>query len=412
MDFELGIVCGSCDLYNPMGAGKCSECGHNLALDAPTKSSVSQMHAIRGHTDPAPALQNTPEPRATPTQATTEAKVEGAVAPAREVPTAHPGSWYPSGEAAPPRSVGRPTAPPLSLSPQPTATHVTPVPPPPGEDPAVGHAQPPSYAHLSQDELMEQARHYLCWSCYAPVPKGHKFCGRCGAEVPVEILNARTTYFGEMQTPGKARLILIRGEGLDGLSFYLKIDQHIVGRKGQIEFPDDAFVSHKHANFFYRGEKLYVRDEGSLNGVYVRIRGSVDISPGDTFLAGEQVFRLEPAPVLNDVPEADGTYYYASPKYTSTFRITQLLTGGAPGMTACARGTSLQLGREGGDLNFPADIYMSSSHCRIEEVHGRFTLTDLNSRNGTYIRIKTERELAHGDYIFVGRKLLRVELNT
>ena len=55
---------------------------------------------------------------------------------------------------------------------------------------------------------------------------------------------------------------------------------------------------------------------------------------------------------------------------------------------------------------------MSGSHCRLEEQSGKFTLTDLNSRNGTYVRIKGERELTHGDYLFIGRKLLRVELNT
>jgi predicted component of type VI protein secretion system len=55
---------------------------------------------------------------------------------------------------------------------------------------------------------------------------------------------------------------------------------------------------------------------------------------------------------------------------------------------------------------------MSGSHCRIEEHGGKFSLTDLSSRNGTYVRIKSERELAHGDYVFIGRKLLRVELNT
>ena len=48
----------------------------------------------------------------------------------------------------------------------------------------------------------------------------------------------------------------------------------------------------------------------------------------------------------------------------------------------------------------------------IGRVSYKFTLTDLNSRNGTYVRIKSERELAHGDYLFIGRKLLRVELNT
>jgi len=55
-------------------------------------------------------------------------------------------------------------------------------------------------------------------------------------------------------------------------------------------------------------------------------------------------------------------------------------------MIVCARAHALQIGREGADLNFPADLFMSGSHCRIEEASGKFTLTDLNSRNGTYIR--------------------------
>ena len=54
---------------------------------------------------------------------------------------------------------------------------------------------------------------------------------------------------------------------------------------------------------------------------------------------------------------------------------------------------------------------MSGSHCRIEEHNGKFTLTDLRSRNGTYVRLKAERDLTHGDYLFIGRKLLRVEIN-
>ena len=92
--------------------------------------------------------------------------------------------------------------------------------------------------------------------------------------VPPEILNAQTLFFGDMQNPAKAKLILIRGEGMDGLSFHLKAEQHIVGRNGQLVFPDDPFVSPKHANFFYRDGKLVVRDEGSLNGVYIRVRGT------------------------------------------------------------------------------------------------------------------------------------------
>ena len=262
----------------------------------------------------------------------------------------------------------------------------------------------------SLEELMDQAKNFVCRSCSTAVPLGHKFCGRCGAAVPPEILQARTQFFGQLQAPGKAKLILIRGEGVEGLSYQLNAEQHIVGRAGQLVFPDDPFVSPKHANFFYRNGKLVVRDEGSANGVYLRVKGTVDVAADDRFLAGEQVFRIDATPKPNDQPGPDGTYFYSSPKHQSPFRITQLLQGGAAGMTVCARGSSLQIGREGGDLNFPSDLYMSAAHCKLEEAGGKLVLSDMNSRNGTYVRLKAERELAHGDYVFIGRKLLRVEI--
>ena len=259
---------------------------------------------------------------------------------------------------------------------------------------------------------MDQARYYVCESCMTPVPSGHKFCGRCGSPVPDTILHMSPSFYSDMQDAAKARLILIRGEGMDGLSYHLKADQHVIGRQGQLEFPDDPFISPKHANFFYRDNRLVVRDEGSLNGVYFRVHGAVEISPGDTFLAGEQLFRLDPTPKASDGADPDGTFFYSSPKYPSAFRLNQILEGGAIGMTVCARGSSLQIGREDGDLNFPSDVFLSGKHCTVEEKEGKFVLTDWDSRNGTYVRIKTETSLTHGDYVFIGRKLLRVELNS
>ena len=265
---------------------------------------------------------------------------------------------------------------------------------------------------LSEEELVEQAKYYVCGSCMTPVPSGHKFCGRCGTPVPDEILHLQVRFFSDMQDPEKARLILIRGEGMDGLSYHLKAESHTVGRQGQVAFPDDVFVSPRHANFFYRDHRLVVRDEASLNGVFIRVRGTVDVAPGDMFMAGEQVFRLDPTPKASDGADADGTFFYSSPKYPSAFRVNQVLEGGAIGMTVCARGSSLRIGREDGDLNFPGDAYMSGSHCTIEEKEGKFLLTDHDSRNGTYLRIKADMALSHGDYLFIGRKLLRVELNS
>ncbi len=265
-------------------------------------------------------------------------------------------------------------------------------------------------ARLSLEELMDQAKHFVCKSCSTPVPMGHKFCGRCGAGVPPEILATRTQFFGQLQSPGKAKLILIRGEGVEGLSYQLNAENHLVGRQGQLVFPDDPFVSPRHANLFYRDGKLVVKDEGSLNGVFVRVRGTIDISPGDHFLAGEQLFRIDATPKATDGPGADGTYFYSSPKHQTPFRIVQILHGGPTGMTVCARSAGVQIGREGGDLNFPTDLYMSASHCKVEEAAGKLQLTDLNSRNGTFVRLHAERELSHGDYLFIGKKLLRVEI--
>lgn len=260
---------------------------------------------------------------------------------------------------------------------------------------------------------MDQARNYVCTQCSTAVPSGHKFCGRCGAAVPAHIVDMQTNFFGAMQTPGKARLILIRGDaGVDGLSYLLQGTDHLAGRAdGQILFPEDVWLSPKHANFLYRGEKLVVRDEGSLNGVYLRVRQPTPIEPGDHFLCGDQVFRLEATPRDTAGPEADQTFFYSSPRRPSPFRIVQVLRGGATGIVFCARENVVTIGREENDLNFPDDVYMSGKHARIELAPtGKFSLVDNSSKNGTYQRIRGERELVHGDYLFLGKQLLRVEV--
>jgi pSer/pThr/pTyr-binding forkhead associated (FHA) protein len=329
MDQGIGIACGVCDTFSPMGASTCSACGGDLSLDPRSKVRV---------------VASAPEP-SPPSAAEVEA----------------------------------------------------------------------SLASLSREELMEQARNYVCKQCSSPVPSGHKFCGACGGTVPQAIQDLQVDFFGAMQAPGKARLILIRGDqGVDGLSYLLQGTEHVAGRQdAQILFPEDAWLSPRHANFIYRGEKLVVRDEGSRNGVYVRVRRSVPLASGDQFLCGDEVFRLDSTPKDTSGPEPDQTYFYSSPKRPSPFRVVQVLRGGADGMVFCARENTAAIGREECDMNFPDDIYMSGNHAKIElNGDGSFTLTDQGSKNGTYVRIDGEHELSHGDYLFLGKQLLRVEMTT
>jgi pSer/pThr/pTyr-binding forkhead associated (FHA) protein len=72
------------------------------------------------------------------------------------------------------------------------------------------------------------------------------------------------------------------------------------------------------------------------------------------------------------------------------------------------------LGRESGDIVFPDDPFLSRRHASIrtsaEPAPRRFTLSDLGSSNGTFLRIRGEVALQHGDEIRVGQQLLRVDL--
>src|SRR5690349_8359012 len=127
MEEDVGIACGACDTFSPMGTERCSICGHDLALFT------------------SPVIDE--------------------------------------GEAVP----------------------IT----------------------VEEEDSMEQTRFYVCKECSTPVPSGHKFCGACGATVPKNILEKKVEFFGSMQAPGKARLILIRGtEGADGLSYLLQGTEH------------------------------------------------------------------------------------------------------------------------------------------------------------------------------------------
>jgi pSer/pThr/pTyr-binding forkhead associated (FHA) protein len=221
-----------------------------------------------------------------------------------------------------------------------------------------------------------------------------------------------TMFFGAMQA-SRAKLVLIRGDGMDGVSFTLAGDEHLAGRAGDcpLPFEEDPFLSPRHSNFLYRNNELVVRDETSANGVFVRLRGAKDISFGDRFLVGEQLLEIQPTSIDGEgEPVGDGTYFYASPRRISRFRVVQALRGGDTGRAFRAQSDVVSFGREGNDIDFPDDPFISGHHAQVSIEGDTLTLTDLNSKNGTFLRINNEHVLSHGDYVFMGQQLLRVEI--
>ncbi len=249
-----------------------------------------------------------------------------------------------------------------------------------------------------------------CPRCGAQTLPEYKFCLKCGN--PLQAAGASPTQVGGMGAKAKARLILVKGEGGDTASYTLGGKEHICGRtQGIVLFPDDETVSPVHAVFFYRDGDLYVQDKNSLNGTYVRIRDEIEMTDGDTFIVGEQVLvygeGIGKAPAERDKA---GTLFLCSPCLDDYFSLTQLLAGGKPGQSIKARKPQLAIGREQADLSFPDDRFMSHRHAMVEKRTGKAFLRDSQSRNGTFFKLRagTEYHLSDGDFVFIGRQLLKV----
>jgi pSer/pThr/pTyr-binding forkhead associated (FHA) protein len=89
------------------------------------------------------------------------------------------------------------------------------------------------------------------------------------------------------------KITVVIGAGVDGSAYPLLGDSVTLGReRGDINFPDDGYVSGLHARLSTRGGKVYLADLGSSNGTFLRIAGQRAIGHESFVLLGQQLFRL------------------------------------------------------------------------------------------------------------------------
>jgi pSer/pThr/pTyr-binding forkhead associated (FHA) protein len=89
------------------------------------------------------------------------------------------------------------------------------------------------------------------------------------------------------------RLHLVMEGGQPGEIYDLAGDTVIGRNNGEITFPHDGFMSGRHARIERRGSSFILTDEGSRNGTFIKIKGEVELQPGDMILVGKQLFRFE-----------------------------------------------------------------------------------------------------------------------
>lgn len=89
------------------------------------------------------------------------------------------------------------------------------------------------------------------------------------------------------------RLSLVSGPETSSRAYVFSEDQIELGReRGDILFQDDGFVSGRHARISKTEGKVILKDLGSSNGTYIRIREACEVEDGDLLLMGQQLFRF------------------------------------------------------------------------------------------------------------------------
>jgi hypothetical protein len=187
----------------------------------------------------------------------------------------------------------------------------------------------------------------------------------------------------------------------------------VIGSSGTVALPGERFCHPREALLTWESGRLWLDDLEGGNGAFLRIRSPVVLRAGGEFIIGDQLLRLEHNPEADDGPADGPTYFLSSLKGPSTFRVTQILEGGAVGACRMARENLLQIGSAleyANDLVLHDDPLVSPYHCVIEEQADEFVLTDLGARSGVFVRINGRQALAHGDELLVGRTRLLVDL--
>ncbi len=357
----LGVVCPTCDEYNPPQATRCSACGGQVYVDA--KPARAASGASPGQAPGASGVKGSPF--AASGASGEKASVSGAL------------KFGDLGGQATGAS-GLKAAPARSAAPLPPS-----IPPAAGASGLKAAAAPPG--------MKPSAR-----------PAGAGFPPAGASPLPAaDVVKKPASKFG---------LLVLAGAN-KGQRFRLAASTCQLGRsRGQIMFPEDPFLSPLHATLQVRDGALVVRDEGSASGIYVSVPGQEAIAPNALFAAGHRLFRFTGA--LSAPPPPSGSpavYGSPVPSGNVVYGVEEILVGGRAGRTVVTGNPIFTIGQSVCDLSFPKDAELATRHCELTPTPTGAVLRDLSGGLGTFVRISGERTLSFGDRIRLGEQILQVE---
>ncbi len=258
------------------------------------------------------------------------------------------------------------------------------------------------------------------------------FCRFCGAPMGQPAGSEAITMppaAGPELAPVVALVLSVGQDGAASATFELRERLDVGRSEGDVVVAWDPYLSPRHLRLEARNGTVVVRDLGSVNGVFVRVRprsqasttqanptveGGVPLQDQDLILLGQQVIRFE---VVKDAEAGfgpatqHGTALFGTPAGPVYARLCQRTVEGVTRDVFHVRKDEVVMGREQGDVVFTDDAFLSRRHAvvRRDPETGAFSLADAGSSNGTFLRLRGEVVLKDGDEIRVGQQLFRIE---
>jgi pSer/pThr/pTyr-binding forkhead associated (FHA) protein len=215
----------------------------------------------------------------------------------------------------------------------------------------------------------------------------------------------------------EGQLVVIVEDGSEGKTFPMSGRQIDVGRtEGDILLEEDLYVSPRHARLVPQEGGWLLRDLGSVNRIYLRIRKPHTLRDADLLLLGLEVLQFQ---TVSDGERGlghaiqHGTLLFGSPAMHRRARLCQKTVEGVTRDVYHLYREETVIGRETGDIVFTSDPFLSRRHAVIRRspATGEFTVADLDSSNGTYVAIREDVSLVNGDFVRIGQHLFRVDLS-
>jgi pSer/pThr/pTyr-binding forkhead associated (FHA) protein len=252
-----------------------------------------------------------------------------------------------------------------------------------------------------------------CPQCAHTNPTSNRFCASCGynlaalASASVPAPPAAAPAVGA----SGITLVALRADGTEAGRYTLPDAPSVtVGRDSGGIFAGDSYLSPRHATITRRGPQLLIKDESSLNGVYIKLRPNEPwaLEFWDIFRIGQEIVRFEP--LQAPAPAPDHVQRFGSPAAGYIGRLALIIGRDTTGNAFPIPQRGVHCGRERGDILFSEDGYVSGLHCRVAPAaDGRVYLTDVGSSNGTFARLRQEHAVNVGDVLLMGQQLFRIE---